>query len=76
MKYTHYAPKAPLTLVKGTPDFIQKLVESKRAEGLKVGVLAASEHESFYDADYVISPGSLADLSYGCGRIVRCVTTI
>lgn len=63
MKYTHYAPKAPLTLVKGTPDFIQKLVESKRAEGLKVGVLAASEHGSFYDADYVIIPGSLANLS-------------
>ena len=63
MKYTHYAPKAPLTLVKGTPDFIQKLVDSKRAEGLKVGVLAASEHGSFYDADYVIIPGTLADLS-------------
>ena len=63
MKYTHYAPKAPLTLVKGTPDFIQKLADSKRAEGLKVGVLAASEHESLYDADYVMIPGSLADLS-------------
>lgn len=63
MKYTHYAPKAPLTLVKGTPDFIQKLVDSKRAEGLKVGILAASEHQSFYHADYVITPGSLAELS-------------
>ena len=37
MKYTHYAPKAPLTLVNGTPGFIQQLVDRKRAEGLKVG---------------------------------------
>lgn len=63
MKYTHYAPKAPLTLVKGTPDFIQKLVDSKRAEGLKVGILAAEENQTFYQADYVISPGKLVDLS-------------
>lgn len=63
MKYTHYAPKAPLTLVKGTPDFMQKVIDRKRIEGVKVGVLAAKENESFYQADYVITPGSLADLS-------------
>lgn len=63
MKYTHYAPKAPLTLVKGTPDFIQKLVNSKREEGLKIGILAAEENQTLYQADYVVSPGKLADLS-------------
>lgn len=63
MKYTHYAPKAPLTLVKGTPDFVQKLIDKKRTEGFKVGVLVAEENKSFYQADYVVTPGTLADLS-------------
>lgn len=63
MKYTHYAPKAPLTLVKGDPAFMQTVINQKRAEGMKVGVLTASEHQSFYQADYVVSPGSLADLA-------------
>ena len=63
MKYTHYAPKAPLTLVNGTPGFIQQLVDRKRAEGLKVGVLAAEENRLSYRADYVVTPGSLANLA-------------
>ena len=63
MKYTHYAPIAPLTLVKGTPEFIQQLVDRKRAEGLKVGVLAAEENRLFYQADYIVTPGTLADLA-------------
>jgi len=62
MKYTHYAPKAPLFLVKGNQAFLQKLVDEKRNDGLKVGVIAAYEHQQDYKADFVIVPGSLADL--------------
>lgn len=62
MKYTHYAPKAPLYLVKGNQAFLQHLVNEKRSEGLKVGIISASEHQQEYDADYVLAPGSLADL--------------
>ncbi|XHU85044.1 threonylcarbamoyl-AMP synthase [Peribacillus muralis] len=62
MKYTHYAPKAPLYLVKGHPAFLQRLVDEKRRDGLKVGVISALEHEAEYAADYVVAPGSLADL--------------
>lgn len=63
MKYTHYAPKAPLTLVQGEQSFIQQLIDEKRKQGLKVGILAASEHQAFYQADYVVVPGSLQNLS-------------
>jgi L-threonylcarbamoyladenylate synthase len=62
MKYTHYAPKAPLFLVKGNQAFLQKLVDEKRSDGLKVGIITAYEHQQDYKADYVVVPGSLADL--------------
>lgn len=62
MKYTHYAPKAPLVLVKGDQAFLQKLINEKRAAGMKVAVLAAKEHDQAYDADWILCPGSLADL--------------
>ncbi|MFE4239459.1 L-threonylcarbamoyladenylate synthase [Peribacillus butanolivorans] len=62
MKYTHYAPKAPLFLVKGNQAFLQKLVDEKRGDGLKVGVITPTEHQREYKADYIVAPGSLADL--------------
>ncbi|WP_110928316.1 L-threonylcarbamoyladenylate synthase [Bacillus massiliglaciei] len=63
MKYTHYAPKAPLTLVEGSQGFFQRVIDAERAEGKKVGVLAAEENKERYEADSILSPGSLADLS-------------
>lgn len=62
MKYTHYAPKAPLYLVKGNQAFLQHLVNEKRDDGLKVGIISAYEHQQEYEADYVLAPGSLGDL--------------
>ena len=63
MKYTHYAPKAPLYIVNGGPDFIQGLVLGKQAQGLKVGVLTTTEREERYVADSVITCGSRVDLA-------------
>ena len=63
MKYTHYAPQSPLYLVKGSPEFLQSLVNDKKGEGLKVGVITSAEHREEYDADFVIAPGSLSDLA-------------
>lgn len=57
MKYTHYAPKAPLYLVKGDRTRIQKLVHEKRKEGLRVGVLTTEENVSFYEGDVVLACG-------------------
>ncbi|WP_028400645.1 L-threonylcarbamoyladenylate synthase [Ectobacillus panaciterrae] len=61
MKYTHYAPKAPLTVVEGTRSYIQQLAKEKQAEGLKVGVLTTEENHSFYQADAVLSCGKRSE---------------
>jgi L-threonylcarbamoyladenylate synthase len=62
MKYTHYAPNAPLFLVNGDAQFFQHLIDEYQAAGKKVGVMAAAENKQAYRADYILSPGSLADL--------------
>lgn len=62
MKYRHYAPDAPLTLVDGTKEYIQELVNKKKAEGLSVGILTTEENVDFYQADYVIACGKRANL--------------
>jgi L-threonylcarbamoyladenylate synthase len=62
MKYTHYAPNAPLFMVSGTRGFLQTLVEEKRREGLRVGVLTTEENESFYEAELVLACGRRAEL--------------
>ncbi|MCM3764042.1 L-threonylcarbamoyladenylate synthase [Neobacillus niacini] len=62
MKYTHYAPNAPLYLVSGSREFLQGLVAEKRVEGLRVGVLATEESAEFYDADLVLACGKRAEL--------------
>jgi len=62
MKYTHYAPKSPLIIVKGGRGFLQHLVSEKRKEGVKVGVLTTEENEAFYEADIVIACGRRSEL--------------
>ncbi|WP_243387095.1 L-threonylcarbamoyladenylate synthase [Bacillus kexueae] len=62
MKYTHYAPDAPLSIVDGSPEFMQKVIEQFRLEGKRVGVLTTEENQSFYEADHVIVCGNRKDL--------------
>ncbi|MCQ6281764.1 L-threonylcarbamoyladenylate synthase [Bacillus sp. EB600] len=62
MKYTHYAPNAPLYMVSGSHSFLQKLVSEKQREGLRVGVLATEESASDYQADIVLACGKRGDL--------------
>ena len=62
MKYRHYAPNAPLYMVSGTREFLQRLVEGKRQEGLRVGVLTTMENVEFYHADVVFACGRRAEL--------------
>jgi len=63
MKYTHYAPKAPLSIVEGSRDFIQQLVDKKKSEGYVVGVLTTEENQHVYKADVVLSCGMRSDLA-------------
>ncbi|HDR7795510.1 TPA: threonylcarbamoyl-AMP synthase [Bacillus luti] len=63
MKYTHYAPKAPLSIVEGSREFIQGLVDKKKEEGFTVGVLTTEEYQHVYDADVVLSCGVRSNLA-------------
>lgn len=62
MKYKHYSPSAPLYLVDGEVDWIQSLINEKRKQGLKVGVLASSETKQKYQADLILNVGSRKQL--------------
>ncbi|MBO9130084.1 L-threonylcarbamoyladenylate synthase [Bacillus sp. 165] len=57
MKYTHYAPNAPLTIVEGTREFLQQLVNQKKEQGLKTGILTTEENASFYVGDVIVACG-------------------
>lgn len=63
MKYQHYAPNAPLYMVSGTTKFLQRLVEEKRLEGLRVGVLTTEENAAVFEADVVLACGRRAELT-------------
>lgn len=65
LKHTHYAPRAPLTVVMGPPGavafHIQSRVEENSRKGISTGVLATAETVGRYDGDYVISLGSRSE---------------
>ncbi|MEI2463121.1 L-threonylcarbamoyladenylate synthase [Niallia taxi] len=63
MKYTHYAPNAPLYLVQAPKERIQELVAEARRNGKKAGVLTTEENQEYYQADYIFVCGKRADLS-------------
>ncbi|MGN1387932.1 MAG: L-threonylcarbamoyladenylate synthase [Bacillus sp. (in: firmicutes)] len=62
MKYTHYAPDAPFVLVDGDKELIQQLVNEKRRNGLRTGVLTTEENKDFFDADVVVVCGQRQEL--------------
>ncbi len=57
MKYTHYAPKAPLIIVEGDRTYIQQLVDNAHTAGKKAGVLTTYEHVDSFEADAVLPCG-------------------
>ena len=60
MKYRHYAPQGKMTIYKGNPEKVVKVVneEIAKSERKKTAVLATDETKSYYKADIVISAGS------------------
>lgn len=62
MKYTHYAPNAPLYIVMRKREAIQQLIVEKKRAGLSVGVLTTEENKGYYDADAVFSCGRRSEL--------------
>lgn len=63
MKYSHYAPNAPMTIVKGNPTFFQNIINEARLNGQKVGILTTEESKDSYDADVILTCGRKDDLS-------------
>lgn len=65
MKYTHYSPKAEVTMVAGDAEHvvatINELVAKHHAEGKTVGVMATEETKHLYTADDVLSLGRKDD---------------
>ena len=63
MRYRHYAPRAPLTIVEGrredVADRINELTAGAEAEGKKAGILASEETAGSYRHGRVYRVGSL-----------------
>ena len=57
MKYTHYAPDAEMSVVRGSPAFFQRVIDKARGQGKKVGILVMEEHRARYTADLVLTCG-------------------
>lgn len=62
MKYRHYAPNAPLYLVADGVNKIQELVDKKRAQGMKVGVMTTEDNVENYRADVIFPCGRRTQL--------------
>lgn len=65
MKYRHYAPKARMTVVDGSPelvvDKINELVKQAQDDGKKAAVIAGEETRRRYEADVVLCMGKRDD---------------
>lgn len=65
MKYKHYAPKAPMTIVRGdnkmVREKIMELAGKDKDKGLKVGILTVDENMNYYGEFVPLSMGSKND---------------
>lgn len=61
MKYTHYAPRAPLLLVEGEPGAItakiRNIASEYRSQGKRVGILAYADSEDYTGSGQVVLAG-------------------
>ncbi|KMJ59198.1 tRNA threonylcarbamoyladenosine biosynthesis protein [Bacillus sp. LL01] len=65
MKYTHYAPVAPVYLVEGSIEFLQTTMAAAQTAGRRVGLLATEETISRTDTEGItaIACGTQTDLA-------------
>ena len=65
MKYTHYAPVAPVYLIDGSKEFLHRTISASLSEGKKVGLLATEETISAMNTTGItaIACGTKTDLS-------------
>lgn len=77
MKYRHYAPKAPLVIVKGNEDrvieYINKMIREKSTEGIRVGVLGQDETIEKYETKFKISAGKKEEIGIIAANLFDCL---
>ena len=78
MRYRHYAPKAPLTVVEGAAEEVAAFIRKKASEaeeaGQKAGIICAEEHRSLYEGLEIVSAGHLEndeEIALGLYGILR-----
>lgn len=59
MKYRHYAPKAPVTVVKGDPDMTAGYIAARMGEGS--GILCFDEFKGYFRGHPVVTMGPVSD---------------
>jgi L-threonylcarbamoyladenylate synthase len=70
MKYTHYAPNAPLQIVRGNKENIVSYIKGKiMGSDSFIGVLCSDETKSEYQGAHVISIGSVHRLDQGASNL-------
>ncbi len=69
MKYTHYAPKGEMWIVKGTEQEVMeqmmRIAHDKEKEGLKVGILTLDDHRNHFkhlSNSFILSYGTKGNL--------------
>ncbi|WP_371925899.1 L-threonylcarbamoyladenylate synthase [Halobacillus sp. A5] len=73
MKYTHYAPEAPLWLIEGDDVFFREQLESMKEEGQRVAVIASQELAGQLNHEPVTVCGSRAQLTEVAGGLYRAL---
>ncbi|HEX7056740.1 MAG TPA: L-threonylcarbamoyladenylate synthase [Bacilli bacterium] len=78
MKYKHYAPRGCLTVVSGydhdaVARYINEQLAAPGKRGETVGVLTFAEYAESYNADLVLSLGSVRDLRQAANRLFACL---
>jgi L-threonylcarbamoyladenylate synthase len=83
MKYRHYAPKAPVKIIKGdiekTIAKINEIVLNSIEHKKKVGIIATDETKEYYNNDIVVSLGSrqnLEEIGQNLFKVLRSFDSI
>lgn len=77
MKYRHYAPKAPMRIIRGEEEkvvlYINEKIDELKRDGLKIGVMAVEENIEKYRTEYVISLGSKKNPGIIAANLFDCL---
>lgn len=77
MKYRHYAPKAELTIIEGSPEKtvarIEELIKEAERKGQKAGIMLSEENFDKICSDYKLCLGSSSDENEIARNLFACL---